>query len=78
MPPIFDTSNSTTTTNPNPNILDIALKENEHKLQDARYTIMDEQENLNNIINRLNNLKFAINTLKNRNKYTVAGDLTFY
>ena len=72
MPPRLDTSTTTT----NPNILDIALKENENKIQDARYTIMDEQENLNSIINRLNNLKFAINTLKN--KYTVAGDLTFY
>ena len=77
MPPRVDTI----TTYPNTthaNILEIALKENDNKLQNIRYDIIDEQEKLNNIINRLNNLKFTINSLKSKNKYTAAGDLSFY
>ena len=72
-----------TTTSPNPtttrpSALEISLQESDDKLQNIRYNIIDEQETLNNIINRLNNLKFTINTLKSKNKYTAAGDITFY
>ncbi len=72
---------NTTTTYPittHANILEIALAENDNKFKNIRYDIIDEQEKLNNIINRLNNLKFTINTLKSKNKYTATGDLSFY
>ena len=59
-------------------IIKEALRENNNKLQNVRYDIIDSSDEINTLTNRLNNLLFNIETLKKQPKYSAAGELTFY
>ena len=59
-------------------IINEALKENNNNLFNHRYTIIDTQETLNTLTNKLNNLKLKLNILKQNPLYSASGKLTFY
>ena len=67
-----------TPTYPEITIIREALRENDNKLQNMRYNLIDKQVDLNNITNRLNNLNFNLSSLNKKSKYTASGELTFY
>ena len=55
-----------------------ALDANNNKLTNIRYDIMEKQDTLNEITNRLNNLKFNITSLNKTSKYGANGNMIFY
>jgi len=59
-------------------IIKEALKENNDKLYTHRFDIIDTQETLNKLTNRLNNLQLKLSSLKQNPMYDASGKLTFY
>lgn len=55
-----------------------ALKENNKDLYDQRYNIIDTQDTLNTLTNRLNKLKLKISNITRKAEYSASGKLTFY
>ena len=65
-------------TYPEITIINEALKENDGKLENIRYNVLDKQEDINLLTNKLNNINFNINTLKKQPIYSATGELKFY
>jgi hypothetical protein len=68
------------TTKINLALLNQTLTSSDEILQTERYNIINNQENLYDISNRLNNLNFKLKTLNSTNtpNYATTGELTFY
>ena len=65
-------------TYPEITVIKEALKENDSKLETIRYNILDKQEELNLLTNKLNNINFNISSLNKTPKYSAEGALKFY
>jgi len=59
-------------------IIEEALKENNNKLYEQRFNIIDTQDTLNTLTNKLNTLKLKLNTLTQKPLYSASGKITFY
>ena len=65
---------------PKPTLLYQTLINNENKIQNIRYNIIDNQEVLYDMINRLNKINLKLNSIKSKSnpRYSTTGELTFY
>ena len=59
-------------------IISNALESNNANLYDQRFNIINTQETLTTLTNRLNNLKLKLAGLKQKPMYSASGNLTFY
>jgi len=75
-----------TTTQPEPTnapypqitIVQKALDINNNNLYNQRFNILDTQDTLNKLTNKINNLKLKLTSLKQKPLYSASGNLTFY
>ena len=56
----------------------LALSDNNLKLDKERYNILDTQDTLNKLANKVNDLKLKLNSLQKKPMYSASGNLTFY
>jgi hypothetical protein len=56
----------------------LALSDNNAQLDKERYNILDTQDTLNKLTNKVNNLKLRLITLQKKPMYSASGNLTFY
>ena len=59
-------------------IVSESLNANNNDLYTQRYNIIDTQETINTLTNRLNNLKLKLSSIKQKPLYSAGGSLTFY
>jgi hypothetical protein len=59
-------------------IIQNALDNNNANLNDQRFNVINTQETLNALTNKLNNLKLKLNTLTKKPMYSASGQFTFY
>ena len=63
---------------PKVTIISNALEVNNKNLYDQRFNIINTQDTLNTLTNKLNNLKLKISSLNKKPMYSASGKLTFY
>ena len=63
---------------PRVTIVQKALDINNNKLYEQRFNILDTQDTLHKLTNKINNLKLKLTTLKQKPLYSASGNLTFY
>ena len=63
---------------PSVTIIQKALDTNNNNLYEKRFNIIDTQDTLNKLTNRINNLKLKLTTLNQKPMYSASGQLTFY